>query len=287
MYVISLTAIPPRFDHLGPMLEAMLVQEVRPEAVVLYIPKRYRRFPDYTGALPVLPKGVEIRVVDEDLGPATKVLFAADELRGQDVDILFCDDDRIYLPDWSTRFMEAHAAHPGCAIVSAGFDLSVIGIETARPAPWPRGKALQKKWDTKYHWQRFKQNLASGGRQNVGMAKRAPRNFFRRSGYVDVGEGFGGFLVRPEHLTRDAWTIPPVMWAVDDVWISGQLAIHGVPIWAQAGASRFHTSEIQKVAALHAAIIDGANRAEANRACALYMQENFGIWGGKVAAPDA
>ncbi|MCX7302643.1 MAG: glycosyltransferase family A protein [Rhodobacterales bacterium] len=281
MYLISLTAIPPRFDELSPCLEALCSQSVKPEAVLLYIPKKYRRFPDWDGTLPKVPKGVEIRRPEEDLGPATKVLFAADDFRGKDTRILFCDDDRIYLPDWSRRFLDASDRKPGSAIVSAGFELSRIGLGWEGKKESPRGRPLRKTWDIKYHWERLQQNIAHGGRRKVPYSKKAPRNFYWRSGFVDIGEGFGGFLIRPDYLGRDTWDIPSVMWAVDDVWISGQLARKGIAIWAEAGASRFLTSTSQKLSALHNAIIDGADREQANRACAIYMRDTLGIWGSK------
>jgi len=281
VYVISLSTIPARFGTIGLILENLLSQAVRPETVRLYTPRRYRRFPDWDGTLPAMPSGVDVRRPDEDLGPATKVLFAADELYGQDLRILFCDDDRIYLPDWSTRLLRAADSHPGAAIVSTGYQLEQIGLGYAGPKPAPRAISLSKRWDMKYHLQRLRQNIVHGGRRKVPTEVKAPRNLTARSGFVDVGEGFGGFLVRPEHFDRSAWDIPKVMWAVDDVWLSGQLAIKGVGIWAEAGASRFHTTPIQKNQALYNAIIEGANRDKANFVCAAYMRENFGIWGGR------
>jgi hypothetical protein len=80
-YVISLSAIPPRFAHLGPVLDSLLRQRPRAEAVLLYIPKSYRRFPEWDGALPDVPEGVEIRRVEEDLGPATKLCLRFGSLK--------------------------------------------------------------------------------------------------------------------------------------------------------------------------------------------------------------
>ncbi len=281
MYVISLSAIPSRFGALGPALESLLAQEVRPESVRLYIPRRYRRFPDWDGTLPEVPRGVEIRRPEEDLGPATKVLFAADELRGQDLRVLFCDDDRLYLPDWSTRMLRAAEAHPEAAIVTAGFHLGNLGKNWSAEGPKPRASLgyFGKQGDLRYQWARFKQGLQKR-RRRLRLHEKPPRNYIQRSGYVDIGEGFGGFLVRPEWLGRETWDIPAVMWAVDDVWISGQLARKGVPIWGEAFASRFITTSLQKLDALATSVIDGADREGANRACAIYMRDTYGIWGG-------
>jgi hypothetical protein len=281
MYVISLSAIPSRFGALEPTLQSLLSQEVRPEAVRLYIPQRYRRFPDWDGTLPDVPRGVEIRRTEEDLGPATKALFAADELRGQDVRLLFCDDDRLYLPEWSTRILGAAEAHPEAAIVTAGFHLSDMGRDWLKQRPRPRASLgyFGKQGDLRYQLERLKLGLVQR-RRRLRLHEKPPRNYIQRSGYVDVGEGFGGFLIRPEWLGRDSWDIPAVMWTVDDVWISGQLARHGVPIWAEAFASRFLTTSLQKLDALCMSVIDGADRQQANRACAIYMRDTYGVWGG-------
>ena len=107
--VISLSSVPPRFDKTWQTLECLLAQTAPVDAVNLYIPKTYRRFPDWDGTPPAVPDGVQICRVDEDWGPSTKVLAAAREFRGQDVDILFCDDDRRYGPGWAQKFLDTNA----------------------------------------------------------------------------------------------------------------------------------------------------------------------------------
>lgn len=277
-YVVSLSSIPPRFAALRPGLDALLAQAVRPEAVLLQIPRRYRRFPDWDGTLPDVPRGVAIRRPEEDLGPATKALFAAEELASDGTRLLYCDDDRLYMPDWSRRLLAAATARPGHAVVSAGYDVERVGLPTPADRAMPRARKLTRSRDWRYHLARLRQNIAYGGRARVPYEVKGPRNHTGRSGHVDIAEGFGGVLVEPRHLTREAWDIPPVMWAVDDVWLSGHLARAGVPIWAEAFASRFTTSRITGVAALGHAVIDEADRGQANLACATYMRDTYGVW---------
>ena len=76
--VVSLTTIPPRFPYLMQSLPHLLAQTAKIDEIRLYVPKTYRRFPDYDGTLPDVPKGIRVIQPDEDLGPASKVLFAAD-----------------------------------------------------------------------------------------------------------------------------------------------------------------------------------------------------------------
>jgi hypothetical protein len=61
-------------------LECLLRQTAQVDRVILYLPKHYRRFPDYDGHLPDVPDGVEIHQTEVDYGPATKILPAAHEL---------------------------------------------------------------------------------------------------------------------------------------------------------------------------------------------------------------
>ncbi|MGA1275582.1 MAG: glycosyltransferase family 2 protein, partial [Gemmobacter sp.] len=92
-------------------------------------------------------------------------------------------------------------------------------------------------------------------------------------------EGYGGVVVRPSFFDASFREIPPVLWAVDDVWISGNLARRGVPILAVADAAQLRfMAEHHAPDALHQVAIEGAARFEANRRCALWMQEHLGVW---------
>jgi hypothetical protein len=99
--VISLTTIPPRFAYVRECLQSLLAQAADVAAINLYIPQSYKRFVYAESDLPRLPKGVNLRVVDEDLGPATKILPACREYQAQDVFILSYDDDKIYDRGWA------------------------------------------------------------------------------------------------------------------------------------------------------------------------------------------
>ena len=266
--VLSLTAIPPRFPFLSQTLQSLLDQKADVAAVNLYLPRRYRRFEWDPSQLPAVPAGVNIRLVDEDLGPATKVLPAVREYRGQDVAILFGDDDKVYDRDWAQRFMDASRQHPGCCIVEEGGDVCDYSNHDFRGSRQPRSGRRPK--DLGYRLKR----LASLGlwkpRKNVG------------SGYVDMLEGWGGVLVRPEFFTDAAFDIPEILWMVDDIWLSGQLALNEVPIWLNAEDSRRtkgNSNEV-KEASLRKLVHEGHGRTEANQACVDYFRNAYRIWGG-------
>ena len=48
------------------------------------------------------------------------MLPAVKEYQGQDVNILFCDDDKVYDPDWAQRFLDASTEHPNHCILEEG-----------------------------------------------------------------------------------------------------------------------------------------------------------------------
>jgi hypothetical protein len=264
--VISLTAIPPRFPYLGETLASLLDQRAEVESVNLYLPRRYRRFEWDSTQLPRVPEGVNIRLVDEDLGPATKVLPAAREYRDRRVSILFCDDDKVYDPDWAQRFVDCSRQHPDCCIVEEGGDVAHYSRYQVHGTREPR--ARRRKKDLSYRLRR----LAS-----LGLWK--PRKS-SASGYVDVLEGWGGVLVKPGFFNDAAYRIPEILWLVDDIWLSGQLALNGVPIWLNADAAaraKGNSNEVSE-ASLRKLVYQGHGRVEANQACIDYFRQEHGIW---------
>lgn len=277
MRIISLTTIPPRFAHIGPTLECLLNQTAHFDHILLYIPRTYRRFPDYDGSLPDVPEGVEIRQVDEDFGPASKVLHAVRDFQGQDCDILFCDDDRLYPPDWAQGLLNAQRDHPDAAIAPIGFEVNDWIIESSMERPHlPRAIERNERTDLKHWWETRLWQL--GIFKKIGDEP-PHRRHIKSGGYRDFFQGYGGVLVRPEFFDDDVFNIPPIYWAVDDIWLSGMLTKAGTPIWVPENlrsgpdVSRAHDS-----APLYMAVIDGADRAGADHACCTFFRKEYGIW---------
>lgn len=102
------------------------------------------------------------------------------------------------------------------------------------------------------------------------------------SGYVDILEGWGGVMVKPNFFGDSAWRIPDILWTVDDVWLSGCLEGQGIPIWLNAKSKPIikETSNEVEHAALRNLVYKGYDRKAANRQCIDYFRQNFGIWGG-------
>lgn len=276
LLVISLSTIPARFAYIEATLASLLKQSTPADRIILYIPHKYRRFPNWDGVLPTVPSGVEIRRVAEDLGPATKVLIAAREFRGQNCDILFCDDDRDYPPDMTTRFMQARDRYPGCAIAGFGRQADTMAASSNQRDHQPRAIRRWRITDVDFQLRYLWRQIRAG--RNWARVAEPRRKIFKRSGYIDIFEGFGGVLVRPEYFDDVAYDIPPVLWSVDDVWLSGMIARSKVPIWLLANQPEPTETAADAYAPLALSVNDGADRQTANAMAVRYMQQHFGIW---------
>lgn len=96
--VISLTSHAPRFGTLAPTLRSLLLQDLRPAAVILWISHRdLTALPD--DVLRLREFGLTIEACD-DHGPHTKYAHALRRFAGAGTGIAICDDDTYYAPDW-------------------------------------------------------------------------------------------------------------------------------------------------------------------------------------------
>ena len=283
-HIITLSTIPPRFANLGPTLQGLVAQTSRPEAIELYIPKSYRRFPQWGGALPEVPQGVKIIRTDADLGPATKILPAARAYRGQNVELLYVDDDILFAKDWAQQSLGLRKAHPRTAICSAAFTIWRFAQGWRATGPLPRAvSAPTKDHQPGYVLRRFlKRALGIGG---TGARVTPFTHKLRHSGYSDIAQGYGGVMVQPDFFDDLVYDIPQVLWLVDDIWLSGHLARRDIPIWADRslnlGTVLLDASDTYP---LHRLVADGADRVEANVACIQHMRATYGVWGGEVTA---
>lgn len=282
MTLITLTSVPPRFGLIGPTLEALVAQQGI-DGVELYLPRTYRRFPDWDGTLPAVPKGVTIHRISTDHGPATKVLCAARRHRGQGVRLLFCDDDRDYRPGWAARLLEVAARYPDRAVALAGWDIA--GLNGRKVFATPRHERRSRTWDMVYRTERLKQILA--GQAKAKLAQKPPRRIIAQAGFADVFEGYGGVVVAPEFFDDQAYDIPPEAFHVDDVWLSGMLARQGIGIWLAADMPEPKTTEADRKAALYRHRVAEKGRAELDAEAIDLLRRRWGIWGGaEMALPE-
>lgn len=268
--VISLTAIPSRYKHLPAKISTLLNQSILPDAIELYVPKKYKRFKDYDENLPRLPSLVKVIKVDEDLGPATKLLYALDKWAGHQVDILVCDDDRLQDSRWVSRFVLARDVNPNDIICERGWNIEErFGMLQKAPL-LPRAVLNPDGGRTlKYRLIRL---------MSLGFYH-PDRNLYQSAGYVDIFEGFLGALIPTGSLKRIAWDIPDILWTVDDVWLSGMAKLNGIGVWAHGlprpvrGNGRW-----DRVDSLTNWAIDGVDRESADRQCIEYLRREYGVW---------
>lgn len=262
--IITLTTIPPRFDKITPTLKSLLNQKHRADQINLYIPQSYKRFPEWTGALPQVPEGVTVCRTDFDYGPATKVLPAVKDNWGKERDILFCDDDVHYDAEWSGRFIDLRKSHERTCLAEGGDNIKDIDI-TTRPADrLPRvstaGRGLLFKVGSML---KYRQRRAS---------------YYTQSGYSDTLLGVSGVMVRPTYFDEKVFDIPGLLWTVDDYWIAGNLAVNNVPIWVNANAPRRHDGASRRISALLTMVHEGHDRNDSNQAAVDYFREYYGVW---------
>lgn len=263
--VITLSSIPTRFDSLDQTLRSLCAQTANVEAVVLYIPLAYRRFPEWDGVPPAVPAGVTVRRVEEDFGPATKILPAVRDYAGQDVELLFCDDDKIYDPGWAARYVAARLDHPTACIAEAGHDIADIPEDARAATRLPRALRARKGWRYRV-------------RRTLSLWRYKPFAY-AAGGHVDIFEGYGGVLVRPEFFSPAVFEIPDILWTVDDPWLSGNLETNGRPIWLNGAGRTPRTQRASGSDPLFYLIHDGHGRYAAHQACIDYYRSRHGIWG--------
>ncbi|MCP3969255.1 MAG: glycosyltransferase family 2 protein [Rhodobacteraceae bacterium] len=274
--IVTLSSIPPRFAKLDETLQALLRQTARIDAVQVYIPEHYRRFPDWDGTLPDVPAGVEIHRTRDDLGPATKVLAAAREFRNQDIDILFCDDDRAYPAGWAAHFVNDRKRHPEAAIANLGVQAHMITTSTAPRKYQPRSERSWRITDAEFQLKFLWRQIRAGRHwSQIGEPRRRVN---KNSGYVDIFEGCAGVMVRPDWFDEVAFDIPPAIWMVDDVWLSGMLARADVPIWLHGNIHEPDCTAAEPFAPLVTSVVQGTDRETANRLAVEYLQQTFGVW---------
>lgn len=263
--IITLTTIPPRFASVLPTLRSLAAQDADISQVILTLPRTYQRRNFDPVPLPPLPDGVEILHTDTDLGPATKILPVLKAHQGQDVRLIYCDDDRIYHRDWAARLIAQSDARPGMCIADVGDPVAAMD--------------LRAHWDVPLHHRLNALSLGLYGKPH----RRRVRRLIPDAGPVDIAKGYGGVLVRPDFLDDAAFRIPDSYWAVDDIWLSGHMARLGVGIHKAGPSPKSSPTRSGKLAALLDLELEGRGRDKLNLACIEYFRRTYGVWGGAGA----
>lgn len=242
-------------------MDAFQAQSVPPDAVELYIPEEYNTRDLGIPDMSKIPSEFEVNVCDRDFGPATKVLPAAKKYRGQEIALIYCDDDRDYDREMISTLM------------------SVFNIDTKTAAANEVVKVSRALLKAKYEQRKGTYRLLRA----CSLGIWDPKN---KGGLANqlIAAGMGGVAIAPDWLKDEAFEIPDLFRPVDDVWLSGQLTANGVTI-SRAGQRRsgervIHGRDVTLIDPLTRYEHDGMDRAAADAACVEYFQENKKIWIG-------
>jgi len=113
--IVSLTTFPKRFNVVHLTIESILNQTVKPDQIVLWLIRdeiEEHGIPEHIKKL--TSRGLDIEVIDENLKPYNKLIFALEKYPNSN--IITVDDDIIY-PGWFiSKLLLKSYSFPGCII---------------------------------------------------------------------------------------------------------------------------------------------------------------------------
>ncbi|WP_420577809.1 hypothetical protein [Ekhidna sp.] len=214
--VVSMSVLPSRFKGLLPTINSLTDQSVLPEKIMINLPRFFKRdkteyeIPNYIIEHPL----IEINWIENDLGPATKLLPTIDFYEhNPDRLIIVVDDDQIYSHQMVENYVKHEKQLPDAAMTLSG---------------WTVPETL----DHAYKEQRY-----------GGIVR-----FYRRDNSVeepvrvDCLQGAASFAVKPKFFDRtifDFDNAPKEAFFVDDIWVSGNLAKIKTPVYVIPAPFRF------------------------------------------------
>ncbi|MEP1118431.1 hypothetical protein [Ekhidna sp.] len=214
--VVSMSVLPSRFKGILPTLNSLTDQSVLPEKIIINLPKRFKRdksdykIPEYVSVHPL----VEINWIEEDLGPATKLLptisYYHKELNRL---IIVVDDDQIYPKQLVENYLEKEKDFPDAAMTLSGWRV---------PGTFNHSD---------------KEQLYGG----IVRFYRSD-NSVKRPTQVDCLQGAASFAVKPRFFNKNVFEFdnaPNEAFYVDDIWLSGNLTLTNTPVYVVPGPFRF------------------------------------------------
>lgn len=193
--VVSLTSYPLRYPTLHLCIESLFSQTVSPDSIVLYIYKQDTPLPEKV--ITYLKKGLEIRLVDDDLKPHKKYFYAMQEF-SNDI-IITVDDDVIYPIDLIEKLLFSFKSFPKA--VSAGRAHGICLKEDGTPSRY-----IDWEWES---------------------------NNYCKPSYRLMATGVGGILYPPHCLVSEIFntsSIRKYCLTQDDVWLKCMEIISKVPV---------------------------------------------------------
>lgn len=269
--IISLITIPSRARYLSRFLASIDRQSVLPSKIEINIPTEYNKRNLGTVDKTLIPSDLDVYEC-EDYGPATKLLPTLKRYAGTDTRIIYCDDDRIYNHNWIHNLVSSSDCNPASAICD-----EFTSVRKVERRYHNRNRRLRKALKN------IKKSLLFGRYQPCQT---------NNNDATDIAEGFGGVLIRPSFFPDMVFSIPDILWSVDDIWLSGVMTLNGTPIhWSGRCLSEKSAPMTvdghdlgRQPEALTLSQFDGFDRLSADYYALNYFQRNFGIWGGIIPA---
>lgn len=214
--VVTLTTLPSRIKNIEPTIASLCHQSVLPEKILINIPTHSKReksgytIPDFLKENPI----VEINYIENDLGPATKLLPALKKYESaKDQLLMVVDDDEIYPKRLIENYLQFEALSKHAALALVG-------------------------WNAPADFNHTNRTVLYGAIGN----KPAKSKKITEPTRVDCVQGASSYLVRPSFFDDsvfDYTQAPKEAFFVDDIYISGYLAKQQVPVYVVPAIFRY------------------------------------------------
>lgn len=214
--IISMSVLPSRFKGILPTLNSLTDQSVLPEKIMINLPRVFKRdkthyeIPEYVIDHPL----VEINWIQEDMGPATKLLPTISYYE-EDPNklIIVVDDDQIYPQELVANYLENEKNLSDSAMTLSG-------------------------WTVPETFDHSDKEQLYGGIVRFYRLDNSVKNPVR----VDCLQGAASFAVKPRFFSNNVFEFdqaPREAFFVDDIWVSGNLALTHTPVHVIPGPFRF------------------------------------------------
>lgn len=134
--IVSLTSFPPRLPRLHLVIECLLRQTVKPDAIILYLTagqvESIEKLPKKL--LELQKRGLQIKLRPDKIRSHTKYFYAIKE-NPNDI-VITIDDDLFYKTDLIESHLKAHEKYPKAIIANC---VKEILPTTTKYAEWPDG----------------------------------------------------------------------------------------------------------------------------------------------------
>lgn len=111
--IVSLTSYPQRFGSVFLAIESLLNQTCRPDKIILWLAQQEaRQNPLPLNLTKLQARGLEIRLVDENIKSYKKLIFAIAQF--PHCLIVTCDDDTMYPRHFLQNLYRCYQQHPDC-----------------------------------------------------------------------------------------------------------------------------------------------------------------------------